>query len=286
LLQRMRQERRQRWEQEQLARMQARKRPPKDDSWKNKYKEPEPIDTSKLPKLPDGWCWASIDTFAFVTKLAGFEYTKYVKYSADGDLAVIKAENAGKHGFRRTDFSFVKSDSVKMLERSKLIAGDLLMVFVGAGVGQVGRVPDDQPYFLGPNIGMIRVMSDFVHSGYCEYFLRSPVGFKLSMSFTKAVAQPSLSMGAIRQIPTAIPPLAEQIEIEKRIHNMMSLTDKIETSRDCGNAELFKLNEAILAKAFRGELVPQDPNDEPATELLKRIAEEKANRQATGIEKR
>ena len=80
------------------------------------------------------------------------------------------------------------------------------MVFVGAGTGNVARVPDDQAYFLGPNIAMIRVEQSYVSGAYLEMFLRSPVGHALTFGFIKAVAQPSLSMGTIRMIPVALPP--------------------------------------------------------------------------------
>lgn len=140
------------------------------------YKPPSASDNANLPPPPEGWTWLTVDTVGFVTKLAGFEYTKFVKYDPDGDLAVIKAENAGRSGFKRTDFSRVKSSTVANLTRSQLRHGDLLMVFVDAGTGNVARVPDDQPYFLGPNIGMIRIQSHDASPAYMEIFLRSPVG--------------------------------------------------------------------------------------------------------------
>jgi type I restriction enzyme S subunit len=61
LLQRILRERRARWEADTLAKMQASGKPPKDDHWKQKYKEPSAPDTSNLPPLPEGWCWASLE---------------------------------------------------------------------------------------------------------------------------------------------------------------------------------------------------------------------------------
>lgn len=94
-------------------------------SGKGKYKDPVKPGTAKLPLVPDGWTWLRIDAIAFVTKLAGFEYTKYVKYAPNGDLAVIKAENAGRTGFKRTEFSRIHSSTVSQLQRSRLEPGDL-----------------------------------------------------------------------------------------------------------------------------------------------------------------
>jgi type I restriction enzyme S subunit len=284
LLRRILSERRRRWEADQRAKHAAAGKPaPKD--WQSKYTEPALPDTTNLPKLPDGWCWVTIEAFAFVTKLAGFEFTKYVKYDPEGDLPVIKAENAGKYGFNPTDYSKVKYESVKELTRSLLHGGEVLMVFVGAGVGKVAIVPRDQPFFLGPNIAMIRTESDLVNPEYLELFLRSPLGYSLSMSFAKAVAQPSLSMGTIRQIPVAVPGLKEQEEIVSEVKKTISIIDHSQAEVEAALMRAARLRQSILKRAFAGELVPQDPSDEPATVLLDRIRrtqEEKTNTVSKG----
>lgn len=277
LLERIRIERRQKWEEAELAKMRAKGKEPKNDKWKGRYKEPEPVDTTDLPELPEGWCWEKVDTIAFVTKLAGFEYSKFVQYHPGGDLPVIKAENAGKQGFKVTEFSFVESKAVKNLTRSEIFGGEVLMVFVGAGVGQVALVPKDKKYFLGPNIAIIRPQTVRVIPEFLELFFRSPVGFRLTMSFTKAVAQPSLSMKTIRQIPIAIPPIQEQLVIIAKIAQLNSTQLQVDKNISQLLTKVGQLDQSILAKAFRGELVPQDPNDEPASVLLERI---KAEREA------
>ena len=70
--------------------------------------------------LPDGWRWMKVGSIAFVTKLAGFEFTKYVQYDPSGDLPVIKGENISNAGFVSTRFSYVNSESVKHLTRSRV----------------------------------------------------------------------------------------------------------------------------------------------------------------------
>jgi type I restriction enzyme S subunit len=222
---------------------------------RGKYKEPTVPDTTNLPQLPLCWTWLSVEAIGFVTKLAGFEYTKYVQYSEDGDLAVIKAENAGRNGFKRTEISRINSSTVAQLTRSQLKAGDLLMVFVGAGTGNVARVPDDQPYFLGPNIAMIRVEPHFVSEAYLEMFLRSPLGHSLTFGFIKAVAQPSLSMGTIRMIPVALPPLAEQKRIVEEVERRLSVVEELESLVTANLQRATRLRQSILQKAFEGELV-------------------------------
>lgn len=236
--------------------------------------KPSPKQASLMVDLPPSWEWVQLGDFAFVTKLAGFEYTKFVRYDDNGDLEVIKAENAGPNGFRETGFSRIRSETVAALERSQLHGGELLMVFVGAGTGNVAMVPEGRTFFLGPNIGMMRVTSDRVSPRYVEYFLRSPQGRELALSSVKAVAQPSLSMGTIRQIPVALPSLSEQTEIVRLLESKLETTDVMEAEVDAALARAEALRQSILKRAFAGQLVPQDPADEPASAFLDRICGE------------
>ena len=70
-----------------------------------------------------------------------------------------------------------------------------------------------------------------------------------------------------------VPPIAEQTEIVRRVKKLFAFADRLEERLSQAQAAVQKLTPALLAKAFRGELVPQDPNDEPASELLKRLQE-------------
>lgn len=69
-----------------------------------------------------------------------------------------------------------------------------------------------------------------------------------------------------------LPPLDEQTEIVRRVQRLFAFTDRLEARLASATAAVERLTPSLLAKAFRGELVPQDPNDEPASELLKRLA--------------
>ncbi len=275
LLKRILTMRRERWEQEQLKKFTETGKTPKNDDWKKKYKEPAAPNTENLPELPKEWTWINFDGVSFVTKLAGFEFTKFITYIPDGDLPVIKAENVSKTGFRKTNFSFVDSKSVIKLTRSIIIPNDLLMVFVGAGLGQVGRVPDDKKYFLGPNVALIRLTKDLLIPKFVEMFLRSTTGFDLTFSLSKATAQGSISMGQIRLIPCIVPPLAEQQKIVEEVEWLLSVADAVEATVKQSLKQAERLRQSILKRAFEGKLVPQDDADEPAQILLERIKQER-----------
>jgi type I restriction enzyme S subunit len=132
------------------------------------------------------------------------------------------------------------------------------MVFVGAGTGNVARVPDDQPYFLGPNIGMIRIQSCDVSPVYAEMFLRSPVGNSLALAFAKAVAQPSLSMGTIRMIPIALPALSEQERIVAEVERRLSVVEELEAVVSANLQRASRLRQSVLEKAFAGDLLSRN----------------------------
>ncbi len=233
---------------------------------------------------PKDWIWSQIGSICFVTKLAGFEYTDYVKYNDNGDLFVLKAENVGANGFKTTDFSKIYSNTVEMLKRSFLQGGELLIVFVGAGTGNVAMVPNDKSYFLGPNIGMARPYSK-INSRFLEYQLQSSLGKGMLTATVKAVAQPSLSMGTIRQTPIVFTSIEEQNEVVKEIESRLSVCDKIEETIESSLQQAEALRLSIIKKAFEGKLVPQDPNDEPAEKLLERIRAAKGNGKSENKEK-
>jgi type I restriction enzyme S subunit len=195
--------------------------------------------------------------------------------ASDGDLKVLKAENAGPEGFRETEYSKVRFHDVAMLSRSRLHGGELLVVFVGAGTGNVAVVPEGADFFLGPNIGMVRPVTSNISSRFMELFFRSTRGKELLLTTSKAVAQPSISMSAIRSTPIAIPPFNEQQEIIRRVSVAFEWINRLSSETTSAQKLIDHLDQAVLDKAFRGELVPQDPNDEPASALLERIKTER-----------
>tara|TARA_R110000751_G_scaffold126574_4_gene228507 strand:+ start:10477 stop:12003 length:1527 start_codon:yes stop_codon:yes gene_type:complete len=260
------------------------------DESSKKPKKPRPLTVPDPPNtnhntrkwdIPKNWIWTQIGDLCFVTKLAGFEYTDYVNYDEDGDLPVLKAENAQRNGFKKTDFSKVNSESVKMLTRSQIFGGELLIVFVG-NVGNVAMVPLNQRYFLGPNIGMARPYFNF-NSKFLELFLQSGVGRSLLMSAVKSVAQPSLSMGTIRQSPVAFPSLEEQHQIVREIESRLSVCDAVEESIVASLEKAQALRQSILKKAFEGKLLSDQEiaackthkDYEPASVLLQKIKKTK-----------
>jgi type I restriction enzyme S subunit len=85
-----------------------------------------------------------------------------------------------------------------------------------------------------------------------------------------------ISIQDVKEIEIRLPDIAEQYAIVRRVETLFAFADRLEVRLTTARAATERLTPALLAKAFRGELVPQDPNDEPASELLKRLAATRA----------
>ena len=128
-----------------------------------------------------------------------------------------------------------------------------------------------------------RVTFSEVESRYIDFYLKSHYGRKEieSRATGNQLSMRNISQNAFRSIVIPLPPLREQQEIVHRIQSFFKFTNVIKQQYQEVQVNLDQLDQSILAKAFRGELVPQDPNDEPASILLERIRAERAKLQAS-----
>src|SRR5205823_5040158 len=149
-------------------------------------------------------------------------------------------------------------------------------------VGRVCRVPQELD---GGNVtqdtARITVHQD-VKADYVAIYLQSPTVQKRLKAVTKGVAVRGVNIGDVRVLQVALPPVAEQLEIVRRVEALFKLADTIEKRVAAAQARADKLTQSILAKAFRGELVPTEAElarqegreYEPASVLLERIKQE------------
>jgi len=209
---------------------------------------------TNLPELPDKWTWVKLGDNAFVTKLAGFEFTKYVKYKEEGEVPVIRAQNVSKTSFIPRNFLYVDREIMEKLPRSRVYGGEILMVFVGAGLGNVGIVPEKTEYFLGPNVAKIALEKQF-NNKYIFHFLTSQLGFANVTGMSKATAQGSISMGNIREVSVPLISIEEQKKIVREIESRLSVADKMEESITQSLQQAEALRQSILKKAFEGKLI-------------------------------
>lgn len=174
----------------------------------------------------------------------------------------------------RLDFSctrFVSESYFSKIKAERIPKrGDLLYTVVGASIGVPVMVDTDRPFCFQRHIAILKP-SQKTTPDFLRTLMGSPEVFRESWARTTGSAQPTLPLGSLRTIPVNIPPLPEQQEIVRRVSELIALADRLETRYANAKAQVDRLTQSILAKAFRGELVPQDPADEPAAELLARI---------------
>jgi type I restriction enzyme S subunit len=159
--------------------------------------------------------------------------------------------------------------------------GDLLFTRYNGNidlVGVCGQVRNVKNNFLYPDKLMrVRLNEDFCCKSYIEYLFQTSEIREYIVSKSKTSAgQNGLSGKDLKLTPITLPPLEEQVEIVRQVDQLFALADKLNAHYQKAKTHVDKLSQSVLAKAFRGELVPQDPNDEPAEKLLERIMEEKA----------
>ena len=275
LLARIRTERRERWEAAQLAKYEAKgKQPPK--NWQNKYKQPEPVDESELEELPDGWC---LVRFANICDVQGGFAFKSKDYATDG-VALIRIGDLDD-GFVNIDETTQRlpTEFYEQHAKVQLVRGDILIAMSGATTGKMAVFESDEKSLLNQRVGRFVCHSkQHVHVPYLRGLVESIVEDIRARAY--GGAQPNISPTEIESTPIALPPFDEQVAIAELIAEARDATGKVESGLTSSEAELTQLDQSILAKAFRGELVPQDPSDEPASQLLHRIRTTRAQLEA------
>jgi type I restriction enzyme S subunit len=163
----------------------------------------------------------------------------------------------------------------KQLARSIVYPGDVLMNIVGPPLGKVSIVPDDYPEWnMNQAVSVFRPLGSVVNKYLSFCLLSSNLLDFVKMQAKATVGQFNLTLEICRNYPIPLPPIEEQKEIVSQVEALLTKADKVEKQYLDAKAKLDRLNQSILAKAFRGELVSQDPKDEPAEVLLKNIKSE------------
>lgn len=269
LLQRILTERRNRWETKQLAKFtELGKTLPKD--WKSKYEEPLALNTSELPDIPDGWAWA---TLGQLTESLTSGSRDWASYYDRGTCTFVMAQNVRPW---RPDFSYRQlvdpPEGNRDRARSAIEMDDLLLTIVGANTGQACRVPEElQSHFVCQSVALIR-LTDPSLSEFINAVLNSPEhGQKQFREMNYGAGRPHLSFDQVESVLVPIPPLSEQLEILEQFGKARLSVAETEKELLQGIAYSAAQRKNILKAAFAGQLVPQDPNDEPASALLERI---------------
>jgi type I restriction enzyme S subunit len=277
LLHRIRSERRRRWEQAELAKYEAQcQKPPK--NWRDRYEESEPVAGPDLLELPDGWAWVSL---GFLIEMHGGFAFKSKEYMKTG-IPILRMGNILRDftvDLHKKGQPFISESRLQEFNRYILNGGEMVMTLTdlsksGHFLGTVARVPDEAIALLNQRVAKVDIMPE-MSAEFVFYALQSPRFRSYMAADDTGTIQQNTNHEYVCAFVFACPPRDEQDEIARRLQQVFTSHKAVKDALQYEDNRLDQLDQSILAKAFRGELVPQDPNDEPASSLLARIREQR-----------
>ncbi len=248
---------------------------------RGKYQAPAAPDTSDLPTLPEGWVWATVEQ---ATEIQGGIQKQPKRSPIENAYPFLRVANVLRGGLELSEVHLIELFPGE-LERLRLVAGDLLIVEGNGSPAQIGRMAiwegEIEDCVHQNHIIRARVYPG-IAAQFVETYWNSPAGSAAVLSVASSTSGLyTLSVSKVGRLPIPLPPLAEQSRIVAEVERRRSVIQQAEAAVEASLQRAERLRQSILKQAFSGQLVPQDPDDEPASALLERIraqreAEQKA----------
>jgi len=238
---------------------------------KGKYTRPFAPQTSNLPKLPDGWVWASWDQ---LSEWVTYGFTRPMPHVTEG-IPIITAKNIKyrKIQFQKTHKTTTKAFE-ELSEKDRPKKNDILITKDGT-IGKAAIVKTENPFCINQSVAVIWLRDCPINREYLLSVIEFPFTQNLIWSKARGVALKHFSITDFKKMPLPIPSLPEQRAIVEEIEQRFSVIAEVQKVAEQNLMQSERLRQSVLKTAFEGRLVPQDPTDEPAEKLLERIREEK-----------
>ena len=216
-------------------------------------------------EVPKGWVWTDIENIC--SKIGSGSTPRGSNYSSKG-IPFFRSQNIYNNGLVYEDIKFISEDIHQTMIGTEVLPNDLLLNITGGSLGRCAIVPANfQRGNVSQHVCIMRpilVVSEYFHA------------FVLSSSFSKSIkitgsGREGLPKYNLERIFFPLPPLTEQYRIASEIEHWFALINQIEQDKLDLQEAIKQAKNKILNIAIHGKLVPQEPSDEPASELLKRI---------------
>jgi type I restriction enzyme S subunit len=247
------------------------------------------VQKNKSDDLPPTWVRVKLDALLPVGGIFDGPFGSNLKTSdyTDSGIRVIRLENIGRLQFIEEKRAYISNEKYLLLKKHSVYAGDILFSSFASDSVRVCILPQlTTPAIAKADCFCLRPDSDIIDRKYLVLQFSNQAFFEQLQNFTHGATRLRVNTTQLKQSEIYLCSLAEQQEIIHRVETFFKVADCIKQQYQEAQAYLDKLDQSILAKAFRGELVPQDPNDEPASVLLERIRAERekldTNKKAKG----
>lgn len=221
-------------------------------------------------ELPAGWGVLSLDTLSYDS---GYGSSVKCAYDAAG-IPVLRIPNIQDGRIDLKDLKYSTKLGVD-LSRLFLDRGDLLFIRTNGSrdlIGRVGVVEKRLAAAFASYLIRFRLIPDGVDPWWVSFVMASPLWRRfVEQAAASSAGQYNLSLKVLGQLPVPIPPRSEQARLVAELQQMLGDLTRMKSSMTMSMNRGEGVRRAVLREAFTGRLVPQDPNDEPAIELLERI---------------
>ncbi|ELF4907749.1 restriction endonuclease subunit S [Vibrio vulnificus] len=268
LLERILDERRVNWEAEQLKAFEEKGKTPKNDKWKDKYKEPPQADLSSLPEIPDGWTWTTITQLGELNRGKSKHRPRNDPSLYGGDYPFVQTGDVRAADGLLTTYKQTYSE--KGLSQSRLWPKGTMCITIAANIAETAILGFDA-CFPDSVVGFIP-QNESVSVEYIEFFFRT--AREDLDRYAPATAQKNINLAILETVSVPFMSIEEQKELVLQVTEKLEATNTAEATIDEKIQHSASLKSSILAKAFSGELVPNSCA-ENALELLENIKAEK-----------
>ncbi|MFS1879442.1 restriction endonuclease subunit S [Vibrio splendidus] len=227
-------------------------------------------------ELPSSWIWTSF--MESMDKVVDC-HNKTAPYIEEG-VPLIRTPDIRNGKISLEGAMYISQETYDYWSRRcPPVSGDIIFTRE-APMGEAGIVPDNVTLCMGQRMMLLRPNSNYIDPKYVLLNI-------MSLNFQERMGAQAIGTGVkhlrvadVESLSYPLAPLEEQKEIVRLVDQYFAFADTIEAQVNKAQARVDNLTQSILAKAFRGELVAQDPNDEPADKLLERIAEARKEAEA------
>ena len=281
LLEQILAERRRRWEESELAKMKAKGKTPNDDKWKAKYVEPVAAHSDELPRLPEGWHWATVDALSWE---GGYGTSQRCDVDGNGP-PVLRIPNVQHETLSFDELKFA-TDPEGLSPDGVLLAGDFVFIRTNGSKSLIGRgalvsSPLPREYHFASYLIRLRLATGEMTAKWFALAWHVPVvREQLVRDAASSAGQHNVTLSAARRYAMPVPPVAEQQRILAEVERLLSVRESARHTASRAISGAASLRQSILKWAFEGRLVDQNPSDEPADHLLERI---RAEREAAAV---